>query len=295
MLIGIALFIVADILLVWAALNAVRTPPVPTQRLSAPVVATTDPAATPTPSPEPVAQDFDVARPVALLAAYDALTAYRAITGECPVAPPEIEVTTDGGVSWNPAVVTDASSIEAISPEGANTLSVIARDSEGCEPGVYRSFVQGAGWIEAAELDGRWRIADGVVVAPGPFETTPCATPVQVVGTSPAQASVLCADATVHTTNDAGATWAASQPISGVAAIAARTDGLLAVIERQGDCAGLQVTALDAALVAGAPGACVTTEPTDGHTALSVSNDGAMVWLWSGGVVARSADGGQSW
>jgi hypothetical protein len=127
--------------------------------------------------------------------------------------------------------------------------------------------------------------------------TAPCAAPVQVTAVSPVGASVLCADATVHQTGDAGTTWVSSQPISGVSTIAAREDTVLAVIERQGECAGLQVVALDAAagLSVGAPGACITTEPTDGHTALTVSNDGAMVWLWSNGVVARSVDGGVSW
>ncbi|MDR5701474.1 hypothetical protein [Agromyces aerolatus] len=303
MLIGIALFVIADVLLVWAAITSARTPPPPSSAVGT-VDVQISPSASPTPSEAPP-QDLEVARPVALLAAYDSLTAYRAITGECPVAPPEIEVTTDGGVSWTPFGVTDASSIEAITPEGANTLSVIARDADGCEASVHRSFVQGAGWAEAPELDGRWRIEAGVVIAPGPVTATPCAEPVQVAGVSPARAVVLCADAVVHVTDDAGGTWVSSEPISGVSAIAARDDAVLVVIERQGECEGLQVAGLsaggageagaEAGLVLGAPGACITTEPTDGHSALAVSNDGSMVWLWSNGVVARSVDGGASW
>jgi len=302
MLIALALFVVADVFLVWAAMSAARTPPPPTSTdrvampsaPATPAPATAEPAV---PAEAPAAPaDFDVARPVALLAAYDSLTAYRAITGECPVAPPEIEVTTDGGVSWDVVGVTDASAVEAITPEGANTLSVIARDGGDCEPGVYRSFVQGAGWAEADELGDRWRLDEGAVVAPGEGSVeNPCASPVQVAGVSPVRAAVLCADAVVQVTDDAGATWTPAGPISGIAAIAARPDAVLVALERQNGCDGLQVATLDASLTLGEAGACITTQPTDGHTAVAVSNDGAMVWLWSGGVVARSVDGGQSW
>jgi hypothetical protein len=143
MLLGITLFVVADVFLVWAAISSVRNPPPPSERVGAGAVSVEiEPSAEPAPTPE-APQDFDVARPVALLSAYDSLTAYRAITGECPVAPPEIEVTTDGGVSWDAVGVTDASAIEAITPEGEDTCTGVS-----CRvPGGRRPMSSGRGGV----------------------------------------------------------------------------------------------------------------------------------------------------
>jgi hypothetical protein len=253
-----------------------------------------EPSATAAPEPSPPA-DLTVARPAALLAAFDADTAYRALTGECPAAAPALEVSNDGGATWGPATVTDASAIESIAAEGADTVSVLARAADDCAPGVFRSFVQGAGWTDADELDSRWRLEAAAVVGPGETQFTPCAEPVQIVASSGAEAAVLCGDAVVHATGDGGVTWIASQPIPGAAALAARAGGYLVAVERQGDCAGVQVASVDAGLSVSAPGACVVTEPAEGMTSIAMSADGTAVWIWANGIVNRSFDGGLTW
>jgi hypothetical protein len=293
---AITLFVVADVLLIWAAVQSARTPPAPSGRDASPVDVQIEPSATPSPSAEPtVAPDYDVARPVAIIAAFDDTVAYRALAGECPAAPPDLEVTTDAGATWATASVTNASAIEAITPEDEDTVSVVAREGDGCEPALFRSFVQGIAWAAADGLDTRWRVEGAQVTAPGGAVVAPCAAPVQVAALSSSAAAVLCADAVVHSTIDGGAGWAASEPISGAAAIAAGNGGYLVAIERQGDCAGVQVATLDTVLTLGAPGGCVASEAGPGQTGLTVSADGSAVWLWSGGVVGRSFDGGQSW
>lgn len=292
--IAITLFVVGDLLLVWAAVSAARTPPEPNSRVAGSVQVEIEPSATATPEPTAPA-DLTVARPAVVLAAFDVDTAYRAPMGECPVTPAALEVSTDGGVTWGPATVTDASAIESIATEGSTTLSVVAREADGCAPGVFRSFVQGAGWAEADEIGDRWRLDGANVVAPGGAAYVPCAAPVQVVAASATEAAVLCGDAVVHTTGDGGVTWTASEPISGAAAISARPGGYLVAVERQGECTGVQVASLEATGALGAPGACVVTEPAEGLTSIAMSSDGAALWIWANGIVNRSFDGGATW
>ncbi|WP_394550947.1 hypothetical protein ACDF64_10190 [Agromyces sp. MMS24-JH15] len=308
--VGLALFVLVDIALVAWALTADRTPPLPTPgavSASQPAGdgdgaddpdAPADPAASGTPrAPLPTAsalpQDLSVARPEVVLGARDTEVAYRSSTGTCPGSGAAIELTVDGGATWQPAGIAGASSVTRLEPGDGQIVDALASDPA-CAPTRFRSWVQGSAWLELGAQDLGWRIEGDAVVAPGGGSSTPCAA-LQVVPRSDSGALVLCADARVAESGDGGATWATSEPIAGLAGVAAAPDRALVLIERQNGCPGVQVAVLDGALAPGSPGQCMASDAPDGASVIAVAGDGSTLWLWTGPVVARSGDFGRTW
>lgn len=294
-LMSLAVLALADLVLVWVALSPTRADAVATgasETVTAPspggVAATAGPASAPTTTPAPAVTDVGV-----VLAAVDDATAYRATTGSCPQTAALIEATTDGGVDWVAATPADARSIQAISAS-AEQVSIIAADPASCAPAAYTSFVGGAEWESADQLATSWYLDGGRVVSPAGVPPSPCEHPVQLVGRSSAEAAVLCSDATVSTTTDAGAAWQTSAPMRGVVSVASVPDGYVVAVVGLDGCAGAQVLALATDLSAGAPGACVPAEAAPGATVIASAPSGVL-WFWSGEVVARSSDGGATW
>ena len=289
---GITALVVADVVLVALALSSTRTP-VPPAAAGAVPTRLPSPSAEPTPRPEPSPSAPSVAGLSAVLGAVDDSVAYRAATGSCPEVAAEIEVTVDAGATWTPVLPIDARSIQSIAAS-SDEVSVIAADPASCAPSMHRSFVQGEDWAVADDLGTRWFLDGGSVVAPGGSAATPCETPVQVAARSEIEAVVLCEDATLTATSDAGASWAGPAAVANAASVTSGADGYFVAVTEHDGCDGAQVVSLSTDLQSGAPGACVPSNAGPGATVVSAAADG-LVWLWSGEVVARSSDGGATW
>ena len=291
---GIAALVIADVVLVALALSSARTPVPPAAAGVAPTSLPTPSAdATPTPTPEPSPAAPSVAGLSVVLGAVDDTVAYRAVTGSCPDVAAEIEVTVDAGATWAPVLPIDARSIQSIAAN-PDEVSVIAADPASCAPSMHRSFVQGDDWAVADDLGSRWFLGGGGVVAPGGSASTPCETPVQVASRSEAEAAVLCEDATLTTTSDAGASWADPASVPSAASVTSGADGYFVAVTDHDGCDGAQVVSLSTDLQSSTPGECILSNAGPGATVVSAAANG-LLWLWSGDVVARSSNGGATW
>lgn len=292
---GITALVIADVVLVALALSATRThAPSSAARVAPPLsIPTLSPAPEPEPEPEPAAAPANVAPLSVVLGAVDDTVAYRAVTGACPDVAAQVEVTVDAGATWTPVVPADARSIQSIAASSADDVTIVAADPASCAPSAQRSFVQGADWAAADDLGSRWHLDGSAVVAPGGAASTPCATSIQVAARSATEAAVLCDDATVSATADAGATWSGPTAVPAAASVTSGADGYsVAVVDGDG-CDGVQVVSLSTDLQTGAPGACVASDAGPGATVVSAA--GGVLWLWSGDVLGRSSDGGATW
>lgn len=298
---GLAALVIADLVLVWLAMDSTRsaaagagTPEVLPTVAAQPVAPASTPGATPTTTPPATEPTVGVPPLTAVLAAVDGTFAYRAATGTCPATPAVLEASRDGGVSWTPSPPADASAIREIVTDGPDVVSVVASTSESCSPVLLRSFVQGDAWQVTEELPLRWSLVDGSVVAPGGAGTSPCADPVQLAQRDQSSAAVLCGDGTLAVTSDTAVSWARTGPVGGAASVAVAEEGYRLAVTRREGCGGVQVVPVSSALEIGNPGGCLPSDAPDGATVLATGGDGT-VWVWSGGVVARSFDGGTTW
>lgn len=294
-IVGLIALALVDIVLIGFALSSNRASPSGSASPQAlPSFLPVASSATPTPAP-----DFDVAPLTATLAAFDANVAYRAVTGACPAAPGVVEATGDGGATWVSAELPEGSAPQSIVAASASEASVVAALTDGCESATFGSFVQGSTWAESDVLDDVWRIEGAEVIAPGGARWLPCpGTPRQVAAADAVSAAVLCDDAVLSITGDGGVNWLETEPVSGAAAIAMQRDdattGIRVLVAEQGECDGVQAVSVATDGTAGPAGDCVTTDASDGASAIAVDSTGG-VWLWSDEVVARSADGGTTW
>lgn len=290
---AVVAFVLVDIALVFFAISSTGSAGAGEGRREVlPALPTASITATPTPTAPAVEPDVSVAPLIAVLAAVDAATAYRSVTGGCPETPAALEVTTDAGATWTTAGAEEARTVKSITP-AADVVTVVAADPASCEPVVLRSSVPGVDWQASGDVSSVWHLDAGQVIAPGGASSTPCTTPVQVAARTSTEAAVLCDGATVSATTDAGATWSNSAPVPGAASVTPAADGYLLAVTGEG-CEGARVMPLSAALEPGAPGTCVPNMASDGSTVLASAADGT-VWLWSGDTVARSSDGGTTW
>ncbi|MET4157279.1 hypothetical protein [Agromyces sp. PvR057] len=290
--VAIVVFVIVDAGLVWWALASLRSDAGTPQGEVLPTLppSTTVPASTsPTSTGEPAAP-VAVARPTVVLAALDANLAYRGVVGRCPDAAATLEVTTDGGATWTPAYTAGLSDLQSIEPADVDIVTMVARDPAACGVGRYRSFVQGADWEPTSELEPTWYLDGGQVAAPT-GSSDPCGgAAVQVEATSAESAAVLCGSGAVATTVDSGVSWADAGAPPTTIALASTSGGYLVAVTDDG-CRGIRIQALapDAA-----PGACLEADITTGTTAIDAASDGTL-WAWTGGVLARSANGGATW
>ena len=303
---GLAVFLLFDVGLVFFALTATKPDSSVGTVAEAPAVVEpveTNPAEVEPPVVEPVetAATATVA-PTRLLAALDSSTAWRASTSACPAASADPELTTDSGATWesfDASTETDASSILAIIVTDDTEMSLVTLDMAACAPQLVSTFVAGDEWRAYPERAAVvWYVdpaTPDTVHSPTGDAAAPCPTVATIAVTGDSSAAVLCTDASVFTTTDAGATWSAPVSVPGAAALAATTGGYEIAVANSAGCVGVSlVTVSTEGVLDGTTRSCLAATVNPGETAVAVSQDGTL-WLWAGDAFARSTDGGASW
>ncbi|PWC07593.1 hypothetical protein [Mycetocola zhujimingii] len=291
--IGLSLFVVLDVLLVGAALDAQRGPEVVEQIQAVP---SSPPSAEPTAT---AAVSANAVRPQRVLAAASGDVAWRGTIGPCPGGTAALEYTDDGGATWktvDPAAETGAAAVVRVVPESESAANVVTLDA-GCSPQLVGTFVAGDAWADHSPRLGSYWYLDpknvAAIQSPAGMVAAPCSSAVMIATRSTDEAAVLCADETVFRTTDAGSTWSAAIFVPGAVALSGAPDGYIAAVAGQGECGGTSVLAITDSRP-GALAGCAGETSAPGQTVVSVSDDGTF-WLWSGDVFARSTDGGLTW
>jgi hypothetical protein len=315
LIVGVALFLVIDVVVIALALAQNRTPAdVSTSR---PIPTFTDTPATPaapgtgtdgsgsgsggdgsgsgsTAAPGAVDDTLPATR---FLAADNGTSAWRATQGSCPTGAGVIERTTDGGVTWVnvPAASLDLRQIFRFTSLGASSAAVVGTTGDRCTLEAFRTFSAGSTWsANAAELAAATYIDPAqptVVQTPAGPVTPPCPNPRQVVpGT--ANLTVLCTDQLLS--QQPGGAWS-SASVPGALAATSTSDGLTVVSTGVQACAGLSIATLPTDL-SGArltPIGCLAAETSPAEVAISESM--GSLWLWSNAASYVSPDGGATW
>lgn len=172
---------------------------------------------------------------------------------------------------------------------------------DGCAPTIIRTYVRGDNYEEyPAEIETAWRIdpADRASIGtPDGIVDGPCASAVTIATASDEAAAVLCADGTMATTADAGATWSTPLAVAGAQSLDAVEGGWL--VARLGGfaCAGVGLAIVSSDGATAAESGCVPVsgalESLAGEVAVSVGGD--TWWVWAGDALVRSTDRGATW
>ena len=306
LVIALAVFLLVDVGLVAFALTATKPASSAGTVAAAPTSfpETVEPTATATPTAEPAETlATSTVTPTRVIAALDATTAWRALTGACPATSAAPEITTDSGVTWeafNAAAETGATSILSIDVLDDAEASLITLDDVACAPQVVTTFVAGDAWKAYPErVAAEWYVdpsTSGTVHTPAGDVAAPCASVATLAALDNARAAVLCIDASVVTTQDAGFSWSVPSSIPGAAAITATAGGYAVAVANPTGCSGAALVSIseNAAFDSAAIGTCFSSAVNEGETALSAADDGS-IWLWVGDSYARTLDGGASW
>ena len=303
---GLAVFLLFDIGLVSLALTATKTVSsagtvVEPSETASPM--DTEPAEVEPTVVEPgETETTATVTPTRLLAALDSSTAWRASTGACPGASAAPELTTDSGATWessNASVETDASSILAINVIDETETSLVTLDLANCAPQLVSTFVAGDQWRAYPErAAAEWYVDPATpasVHSPSGDVTAPCAAVTTLAEASDSNVAVVCADASVFTTMDAGKTWSTPASVPGAAAITATASGYEVAVANPVGCVGASLVRVsEDGVLDAAAGACLAATVGPGDTAVSAAEDGTL-WMWAGDAFARSTDDGASW
>ena len=304
---AVAAFLLVDIALIAFALNSNRPSDAAEEARPAPTYGTqttSDDAATPVSPSAPAASAIAAVPPTRFLSGVDDTTAWRAVTGECPAAQAEPELTTDSGTSWTTTNATGPTEITAPQSLDATSESIVefvGLSGVDCAPDFVQTFVGGDTFKSYPDkLASSWFVdpADRATVhSPAGETTAPCDSVIALAPRDADSAALLCADQTVFTTTDAAAAWSSPITIPGAVNLAVTGAGYAVAAVGLPECAGVQLIALSDESREVTPMGCLLVEApaeiTPGSVAISEAAD--ILWLWVGETVHRSLDGGLAW
>ncbi|WP_166996471.1 hypothetical protein [Paramicrobacterium fandaimingii] len=305
--IALALFLIADVaLVVWAVtdrgagddvtpLAATKTP-IETPHETAHTEPM--PSQTPTPSATPTTQP-DATPPTRVITAVSSDVAWRAQVATCPDGRVSIERSEDSGQTWQASEVAgdmDARSVLRIIATSENEAYAVTLEGEDCHASVVGTYVAGAEWAAYPDrLSGYWYVdpADRatVVTSSGPVDG-PCDKVIAIAPRDANDGAVLCANHSIFLTSDAGGSWSDEQMIEGAVDLTPASAGYYVAATGQGRCEGTSLIEI-AEGTSTSPRGCVGEKAAAGDVAISALDN--TVWIWSGDLVQRSTDGGESW
>lgn len=302
MVFGLILALVATGALVTVALG--RTQPQVAAGATPPPGASAAPVAAPGASPAPAGS---TAPPAAVpanryLSALNDQVAWRSYGGSCPANPTGVESTTNRGANWrgfDVATGTQSAGVLRLEASGPDlTYLITQRVTANCAPQYVGTYTAGAAFeAYPARTATTWFLLPSdraTVQTPKGPAPSPCRA-VAIATRSETEAALLCADATVRRTKDAGATWDAGLSVPGAAALDDTPGGYVIGVAGQPGCAGVQLRTIGKAATAGegATVGCFKAQFQPGDVAVSAG--GTAIWVWAGASLGVSLDGGASW
>lgn len=258
----------------------------------------------PTPSPSstvttssPTATPTVTSRSTRLLAVNSETLAWRGVLGPCPTTP-DLEVSRDGGRTWQPTSA-GLRSVTRLRSFGGSSVFAVG-GSEDCTASYVAAGGPGDAWRpDDAMLGETWhRLPDAPyrVQAPGGRVSRPCGEELaDFAGLGDDNAAAVCADGTIRTTTNSGRTWRALESGKQGLAIAA-DDGAYVVALGGTECEGIGVTVLGSAgeqVDDGEIRCAPVAAASSGELAVAIRD--RVLWVWSGSKVAVSTDHGRSW
>ncbi|MBD8518358.1 hypothetical protein [Plantibacter sp. CFBP 8804] len=300
-IIGLALFLIADVVLVGLALTANgRSTDEPTQRPIPTFGGTPSTTASPEVAEEPVAAESTER----FMAAGNATVLWRATQGTCE-APAVVERSEDAGVTW--AVIPTAQAFDlrvvyALTATSEDEVQLVGSAGADCAVGGFSSTDAGDTWDSSPELlstvayQTPGGAADGsrAVVLAGQTVAAPC--PGVEAMAAGSERTVAACSAVLAEWDATTGSWSAI-PFAGIHALDVQAEQILFAARGVPGCAGLGVLRVSGATLTSASATesigCVSDADLAAPAAFA-SSDGAS-WLWVGDALFTSSDGGATW
>ncbi|MGK9147403.1 hypothetical protein KXS11_07245 [Plantibacter flavus] len=296
--VGLALFLIADLVLVGLALTANgRSGETPTQR------PLTTFGMSPTPTPTSTETPVAAAPTGRFLVAGSADVLWRATEGSCET-PAVVERSVDAGLTWT-ALPTgagiDLRVVRALSATSADELQLVGAAGADCTIDGFSSTDAGDTWesdpaVVTTAAYASTGAGDGgtTITIGGQPVVSPCPT-VDVLTARDERTVAACSAVLAEWDAVAGA-WVAV-PFAGIHAAEVQDDQILFAARGTTGCSGLGVMRVAGTVLTPSSGiesvGCVPDADITAPATLA-SFDGA-VWLWVGDAVFRSVDAGASW
>lgn len=317
---GLVALVLVDLVLVFAALRisgrsteaSGSTSEASGTGAPAPVAGPAAPSATVTPGTDPTSGATTTTAPPAptvppvplrvVITAVDLSTAWRATTGTCGGTTATLALTTTGGRTWQNAK-SPYPVLMRVQPTDAARAFVAGGDPN-CVMGVRSTTDTGTTWTgigpgSLAETLTRDAKDPTKVRTPGDRTAAPCG-PLVVVDVARSSAigtQALCADGTLHSSDDDGRTWPQGSQVDGALALDSKVVGgtvTAYVAVTAGGCDGIRLRSVASATVTDLGCAEIGSSLTPGMVALSVPNPDNG-WLLVGEQTWRSTDGLKTW
>ncbi|NYG07139.1 hypothetical protein BJ986_001626 [Phycicoccus badiiscoriae] len=288
-LVGLAAFLIVDVLLVGFAISSTRHPVdrggstigsgvTTTPSVPGTTTATTTGPSTPAVRAAPLTQG---------IVAVDKATAFRFTLGNCKSRGSKLELTRNAGASWGPRSA-PFDTIVRVRVRSDRSAFVVGADSRtGCTPAIRQASTLVADFgnsVAAANVWFRDPRASASVGLPTGGTGKPCgSTPVVDLAIVDAGGAALCTDGRVRVSTD-GQRWTTASTVPGAIAVALTAKGrALVVVPGVASCSGLAV--IDAAKPTQALGCAMTdvSKVQPGTVALSVTSGSG--WLAVGDAV----------
>jgi hypothetical protein len=265
--------------------------PSPMTTSATPAPTTTTP--TPTPTGDPVDLGTPRERPLSVL---DEQTAVRGTPGSCAEGGGSVEITQDGGASWNGLGIPELAVVRVRITD--DDLFFIGADTD-CGTDLVRDQERDENWTSSGSTNNAWHLlgepdSPQIHAPPDNLLLAPCeafgASIVELEGLDDVTAYILCGDGSVHLTGDAADSWGLVGNAPGARAMGLAEGEPLVVATNVEGCDGLAVQRIDesgSALVGCAEGA------EDAGVALAFA--GQVGFLLAGSDTWTTLNGGETW
>ena len=223
----------------------------------------------------------------------------RATSGRCGKGGAKVELSLDGGRTFEPAKIPAAAVVLRVASTDADKAYVVATDPDCRVVTTFTTTNGGGAWERTDGSEGSWhRLARAAarIHAPTGAADVPCERDQVVTGfstLSTEQAYALCSDGAVLRTVDGAKSWSPQGTVPGATDLdfVDPSNGL-AVTTSQPSCAGVAVLATTDGAKTWKARTCVKTSAGG---VPDVSADGKRAYLAVGESVWFSDDGGSSW